>query len=700
MQGKIAFLRCMDYNRCNEIKRRQKMLAVVYFLLFEVAGVAISFFLLPRKNIVVKGWIGLVLGLGLMMWLPALCALACDFTVDAHLLAMVPLFLLTGLAFFFRDKREAMAFSDKDKHLLKMLAIVALPLTIIGAYLQYTHVLRPVDGALHTGMTTYGDMLLHMSIASGSRNMDFPLEYAILPGEKMNYPFLADTLSTSFMLLGWDLRFAMLVPGILMMAFTFSGYVILAHRMADTKKGAVLAVLLFFLNGGLGFMYLVDMQGVSLGSPGQNELQSAVGFWERIKVVLNGWYQTPANHAEFSTYNLRWSNVIVDMMIPQRTTLCGWTMLLPCLYLLYDFVRPEDALPLGVSVLHGEDGPVSVYTKRQVPMRQLILLGVLAGMLPMVNTHCFLALGLISAGWMVYDCIRSRKQIGKTLLGWCIYGSIAVILAAPQLFTWTFSQAVGNETFLNIRFNWVNNTGNGLKDSWLWFWIKNVGLPFVLILLSLLEKNEKRRFIASGAFVIFLLAEFIQFQPNEYDNYKLFCVWYMLCAVLAADYGFELLGRLKGMRAKPVIAAMALICFFFTGVLAVATEMNTDWQLFSKKDVEAAAFVEEETEEDAVFLTGTQHINLVASLAGRRIVCGTDSWLYYHGYDTSERKADIRAFYADPEGNQPVIEKYGVDYVFVSSWERSDMTVNQQALDTLYERAYEKDDIIIYRVGE
>ena len=677
------------------------MLALVYFLLFEGAGVAISFFLLPKKNMVAKAWVGMALGLGLMMWLPALCAFACGFTVDAHLLAMVPLFLMVAAAFFFREKDEQASFGEEDKRLLKMLLFVALPLTVIGACLYWTHYLRPDEnGNLFTGMTTYGDMLLHMSIAAGTRNMAFPPEYVILPGETLNYPFLADTLSTSFMLLGWDLRTALMVPGIFMMMLTFSGYLILAERMAETKKGAVLAALLFFLNGGLGFMYLVDMQGVSLGSAGNNELQSAVGLWERIKAVLGGWYQTPANHAEFSTYNLRCSNVIVDMMLPQRTTLGGWTMLLPCIYLLYDFARPK-GLPLGVSVLQGADGPTSVFTRRQVPFRQLVVLGVLAGMLPMINTHCFLALGLMSAGWMAFDLIKSRKQLWKTLQGWLIYGVLAVVLAAPQLFMWTFNQAVGNETFLNFQFNWVNGQ-MGMQDSWLWFWIKNVGLPFVLILLSLLEKNEKRRFIASGAFVIFVLAEFIQFQPNVYDNYKLFCIWYMLCAVLAADYGFELLGKLKGMRAKPVIAGMALICFFFTGVLAVATEMNTNWQLFSRADVEAAAFVEEKTDEDDVFMTGNHHINFVASLAGRKIVCGTDSWLYYHGYDTAERKADIRAFYADPAGNEQLLQKYSVDYVVVTAHEYGQMTVNKQALDSLYERVYESEweDVIIWKVGE
>ena len=33
-----------------------------------------------------------------------------------------------------------------------------------------------------------------------------------------------------------------------------------AERMADSRKGAVLATLFFFINGGLGFFYLFDTQ--------------------------------------------------------------------------------------------------------------------------------------------------------------------------------------------------------------------------------------------------------------------------------------------------------------------------------------------------------------------------------------------------------------------------------------------------------
>ena len=655
-------------------------MAIIYFLLYMLCGVVITFSLLPKKSPVVRVWLGICLGLVLMMWLPALCAFIWDFSLVAHAAAMVPLILLTLAAVLFRSRKPWAKMTDRDRRLVKTLLFVALPLTLVGGYLQWTHTLNPVNGAMHVGQSTYGDLCLHLAIASGLRYASFPPDYNILPGALLAYPFLTDSLSTSFMLMGFSLRAAVLFPGILMTGLTFAGYVILADRMADSRKAAVIAVLFFFLNGGLGFMYLVDMQGEALGSYENNELQAVKGLWERIQAVLNGWYQTPANHREFSTYNLRWSNVIVDMMVPQRTTLGGWCQVIPCIYLLYDALRPETALSLDKAA------------ERIIPWRQLILAGVWAGALPMINTHCFLALGLTCAGWLLWDLWHSRGQRKKALLFWAVYGGLAVLLAAPQLFTWTFSQAVGNSGFLKLHFNWVNNTYSGLRDGYLWFYIKNIGLPFILILLSLLEKNEKRRFIASGAFVIFLAAEFIQFQPNEYDNNKLFYIWYMLCAVIAADYGMELLDKLKGMRARPVIAVLCAVLCFSTGILAVAREANSDYEIFSKWDVAAAEYVENNTDQHAVFMTGDQHRNFVSSLAGRRIVCGPDLWLSFHGYNNSERHADVRAFYADPMGNLELLEKYQVDYILVSDWEKGGMTVNDRALRILFPVVYESEN--------
>ena len=68
--------------------------------------------------------------------------------------------------------------------------------------------------------------------------------------------------------------------------------------------------------------------------------------------------------------------------------------------------------------------------------------------------------------------------------------------------------------------------------------------------------------------------------------------------------------------------------------------------------MEAADYIRDELPADAVYLTGDQHNNLVAALAGRQIVCGTSSYLYFHG--VNYQQAELRrAAHAGSPGGEP-----------------------------------------------
>ena len=132
----------------------------------------------------------------------------------------------------------------------------------------------------------------------------------------------------------------------------------------------------------------------------------------------------------------------------------------------------------------------------------------------------------------------------------------------------------------------------------------------------------------------------------------------------------------------PVLAAagmMAVACFA-TGTLSIARECVSDYQMFSYADVQTAEYVEENTPEHSTFICWTQHINPVSALAGRNIVCGPALWLSFHGYDLRPRESDIRAFYADPEANEEVLNRYNVDYILIGEYETSSLTINEDAI--------------------
>ena len=652
------------------------MIAVLYLACYLLCGMAIVRLLLPGHRPLVRIWLGMSLGFLLMMWLPALCAFAFDFTYAAHWAALVPLALVTGGAYCLRDRREARKWDDAEKRQLMHAAILIVPFVLYSCYVQYTHVMRiGPDGSWNCGQSTYGDLPMHLSFITNLPGGAFPPDYPFFPGEQLSYPFLTDSLSSTFYLMGWSVQAATIIPACLMMALCYLGVWLLAREMTGGKKAAVIAFLLFFLNGGLGFLYDFDQAGGF-------EANGMPTVWSRIETILTGYYMTPTNQPQPN--NLRWSNVIADLMVPQRTLLGGWCMVVPCFYLLYTSFSPEKR-------------------REHSGVRPVVLLGVWAGALPLIHTHSFLALGLCTAGMMVYDLIhdRERKQL---LLRYMLYGFLAVAFAAPQLILFTFAQAFqgeGSNTFLTLQFNWVNNPGGrGMRDLYFWFYIKNIGLPFIALLLALIEKSPKHRRIFSGALVIILAAETVRFQPNEYDNNKLLYLAWLMCTMIVADWAVMMYRRMKGLRARRVIAVLAAGVTFLSAGLTLWREAVSDYQSFSAPAVEAGEFIRDNTEDDALFISGTQHLNPVASVAGRQVVCGPDLWLYYHGFNTSERNDDIKRFMEQPLDNLDVLTKYGVDYIYVSSYERYNYNVDIDAMNALFEPIFQNSEATVWRVPD
>ena len=237
------------------------MAAILYTLVFLMGGMLIVRLLLPLKRPLVRVYMGLALGVLLMMQLPALCARLLDFTLKAHMLALFLLLALTALCYPLRERRAAAPMQPQDRRQLAVMAAVGITLTVLSAYLQYTHILMPApDGSLWCGQSTYGDLCMHLAFVTSMKDAAFPPAYNLLAGTPMAYPYLADSLSTSFLLLGLPLNWAMIVPGTLLMALTYAGYMLLAQQILGGRHKAVaVAALLFFFNGGLGFLYDFDM---------------------------------------------------------------------------------------------------------------------------------------------------------------------------------------------------------------------------------------------------------------------------------------------------------------------------------------------------------------------------------------------------------------------------------------------------------
>lgn len=628
-----------------------------YLILFAfiLCGLGASFALFREKSPLIRIWIGCCMGLVMMMCLPPVWAFLFNFTRTAQLLGLGTAMAMAGGCIFFTRKRRSENASFSGDMPLWLLCIT-LPLIILSAYLMYTHYLRSVDGALHVGQSTYGDLSFHLGIATNLRNAEFPPDYCILPGSLLGYPFFSDGMVTTMLLFGSDLTFSYVLTGTLMMALVYIGFVIFAWEITKSKCAVILAFVFMFINGGLGFLYTFD--GVFRDSTALRE-------------VFTGFYKTPTNQPDL---NLRWVNVICDMMIPQRTLLAGWCVLLPALYMLINAIRTERRF-------------------------DFILLGIWAGCMPMIHTHSFFALGLASAGIAVYRviCAPAERRM-HTIICYALYALCALVLALPQLMIWTFPQTRSNHG-LRLLFNWVNNQGSGrLIDGYFWFWIKNVGLTYILMVPAALyaKKGSMVRTLAIGALIIYTAAELIRFQPNVYDNNKLFYVSYMMMMPAIGSYLLHIWEKLKGLRLRGLLACLFIAAGTVSGGLSIAREVVSDYQLFSADEAEAAEFIDHNTDSKSVFLTGHQHNNAVTALAGRHIVCGADTFLYFHGLDYSNQWRACELMFTDPENNQELFDEYDVSYVYISSWELSNFAVDLEWFDQNMDVVFRNASVIVY----
>src|SRR5207245_800915 len=127
-------------------------------------------------------------------------------------------------------------------------------------------------------------------------------------------------------------------------------------------------------------------------------------------------------------------------------------------------------------------------------------------------SHGLIFLGLFGLGlaWI------SRKRLPLARWIW-FFGPLAII-ALPQL-AW-LTHGVNSGRYIRPFIGWVSRGDNPIL-----FWIKNMGLWLPLLALALWHWRKSRPSFGTFALAglpIFFLANLLAFQPNAWDNTKLF----------------------------------------------------------------------------------------------------------------------------------------------------------------------------------
>ncbi len=559
----------------------------------------------------------------------------------------------------------------------------------------------------------------HLITASSfSVAQNLPPQDPLMSGTPLYYPFLPDFSSAMLMRLGLAAGPSLWVPQVVLGIALVVLLVSFAARLGAPRSVGVIAVLICFLGGGLGFVGAFGDACTQAGNPASqcnaeyvithpgdgvaitaSTLRALPGLVADQPRSYDGMTTAPdAGTPVFA--DQEWYTPLFAWWVPQRTLMEGFDTVLAVLLLL--------AVALGAA---------------RVPGWDLALAGVLAGMLPVIHVQSLFALAIICIGlalmrwrpaWLVFAGAAVLVALPRTiqLLG-APHGAALTANRYPWFEPGWMSEALGSTALpqtISVG-NILAGAGDVLRVPFtgtFWsFWLVNLGIAVPLslaVVLALVLRGLGRSLPHPGlggvgrltdralaaiptpllrfflaCLPVFVLANIVVFQSWDWDNTKLLLYWYLGVAMLVATIAVRLwAGFWRRLLAMLLVASMVA-----TGTLVVvrliphpSSPLLGPFVLASAADEQLASKLDARTPTDAVFLTpgsGSSWDDPVALLTGRPVVMGWTGWLWSYGLDYGPRQEDVDTAYQGC-GTQSldacptvlgILRRYQVSYVEV-----------------------------------
>ncbi len=535
----------------------------------------------------------------------------------------------------------------------------------IVMWLVFSRALLDQPDGISTGvLNNYGDLPFHISVITRfAFGQNFPPEDPTFAGVRFTYPFITDFISAMFVRAGASLRDSLFIENYIVGVALVGVLHRFGQQLLRNRTAALLTPMLVILNGGFGWAMLFSEVNQSEGGVFQ-VLRHISHSYTILPEVALGW---------------RWGNAVTSLLVPQRGFLLGIPLAAIVFTQWWAAMRdtetggkgePEKKSPKKGSKSEfakiEANLPVAASPRLRVSHR-MVAAGAVAGLLPLIHAHSFIAVMVVGACLALINLRRWRE--------WLLFFLVASIIAIPQLLWSTHGSAVSTRAFIGWQFGWDRS-----DENFFWFWFKNTGLFIPLLITALLWKSEdylvprKLLFFYLPFTLCFIIPNLVKLAPWIWDNVKILFYWWLASAPIVA----LLLARLwEGKAWHRVLAASLFIMLTLAGALDVFALMTRqgEYQEFDRDGINFAEMIKLKTPPRATILHAPVH-NTPVFLTGRRSLMGYPGHIWTHGLDYGPRETEIKRIYAGAPDAESLLAKYGVDYVVIDPQEHSLMTVN------------------------
>jgi len=599
--------------------------ALLYLLAAAAAGFGITYWSDVGFTLEERVVFGVVLGgaaLSVATFVPALVAR--EVTLVSALLGLAAILVLGAGGAVLARARVIADWTEARRGWRSRWPLLAVLLVCSAWTVHFLHqayVYTP--NGLYAGyVNIWGDWAAHLSFAgSFAYGHNFPPEFPIDPGHHLGYPFMVDFLAADLVPLGLSLTEALTATSA-MLGLAFPGVLYLAAaRFLGERAGAAIAVFLFMLSGGLGFVYL------------SGDLQ---------RFGLETLAHLPREYTLNRDVNLQWLNPVLAYLVPQRSTLFGFSLALILLVVLWIALRDRLA------------------------WHPFLFAGLIAGTLPVFHVHAWGTVVALPAFWALFN---RRPQ-------WIAFFAPALVVGIPIL-AWMWppdnTSVCGNLPSLGgfcFQPGWLSG---GYPWDWIWFWIWNTSLLLPLLVAGHVLRRwfptEFPKWFAP-MWLWFAVPNVIVLQPWIWDNTKFFVFWALVGGILAGGVLAHMVRRGPG-TAIVAVAVMALMGLSGALDLARASDFSVSSVQFTDAGgLKVAEWVRTHTNPDAIFAVADEHNSPIPTLAGRRVLVGYPGWLWTYGLaDYVQKQQDDKKILAGDPAALDLARKYGVDYVMIGPQE-------------------------------
>src|SRR5438105_5064054 len=313
---------------------------------------------------------------------------------------------------------------------------------MIAMWLIFSRALLEKPEGLYTGvLNNYGDLPFHLSVITRFvYGQNFPPEDPTFAGARFTYPFLTDFISAMFVRAGASLRDSLFIENYIVGVALVGVLHRFGRQLLRDRTAALLTPVLVILNGGFGWGMLLSEVNQSEGGVFQ-VLRHISHSYTILPEVALGW---------------RWGNAVTSLLVPQRGFLLG----IPLAVIVFTqwwqagtdgekgrqadagkrsqkskskFSKPQADLPVSPSPL-----------LRVSP--RMLAAGFVAGLLPLVHAHSFIAAMGVGGVLALINIKRWREWFG--------FFVVASLIAGPQLLWSTHGSAVSTRAFIGWGFGW------------------------------------------------------------------------------------------------------------------------------------------------------------------------------------------------------------------------------------------------------